>query len=140
MALTPLKALRPVNAQFEGDKGGRVMREGCKSSGASKARGSSDVEKFRTGSAGAGETTKPTGRARVAMTEGEGVVAGLRKLEEETAFGKYAKAAQAGMGRARARPAEEKGGPVGLAGRRGRMGRLAAGPIGPKVKEKFFSK
>jgi hypothetical protein len=37
------------------------------------------------------------------VTEGEGVVAGLRKLEEETAFGKYAKVAQAGMGRARAR-------------------------------------
>jgi hypothetical protein len=47
-----------------------------------------------------GETTKPTGWARVAVTEGEGVVAGLRKLEEETVFGKYAKAA---------RPAEEKG-------------------------------
>jgi hypothetical protein len=28
----------------------------------------------------------PTGGARVAVTEGEGVVAGLRKLEEETAF------------------------------------------------------
>jgi hypothetical protein len=39
----------------------------------------------------------------VAVTEGEGVVTGLRKLEEETAFGKYAKAAQAGMGRARSR-------------------------------------
>jgi hypothetical protein len=61
----------------------------------------------------------------VAVTEGEGVIAELRKLEEETAFGKYAKAMQAGMGQ--------------LAGLRGRMGRLAAGPIGPKVKEKFFS-
>jgi hypothetical protein len=29
----------------------------------------------------------------MAVIEGEGVVAGLRKLEEETAFGKYAKAA-----------------------------------------------
>jgi hypothetical protein len=46
----------------------------------------------------------------VAVTEGEGVVAGLRKLEEETAFGKYAKAAHAGMGRARAHPALEKAG------------------------------
>jgi hypothetical protein len=44
-----------------------------------------------------------TGAARLAVTEGEGVVAGLRKLEVETAFGNYAKAAQAGMGRARAR-------------------------------------
>jgi hypothetical protein len=83
------------------------MREGCKSSGHSRrgaaARGSGGAEEFRPGSAGAGETTKPAGGARVAVTEGEGVVAGLRKLEEETAFGKYAKAAQAGMGRACAR-------------------------------------
>jgi hypothetical protein len=55
------------------------------------------------GSAYVGETTKLIGGARVAMTEEEGVVAGLRKLEEEVAFGKYAKAAQAGMGRARTR-------------------------------------
>jgi hypothetical protein len=82
------------------------------------------MEKFRPGSAGAGETTKPTGGARVAVTEGEGVVAGLRKLEEETAFGKYAKATQAGMGRARARGLWEKGGAVGLVRLRGRMGRL----------------
>jgi hypothetical protein len=68
------------------------------------------------------------------VTEGEGVVAGLRKLEEETAFGKYAKAAQAGMGRARA-ACGRKGGAVGLAGLRGRVGRL---PVGLNVKEKFF--
>jgi hypothetical protein len=53
------------------------------------------------GSADVGETTKLTGEARVAVTEEEGVIAGLRKLEEEAAFGKYAKAALAGMGRAR---------------------------------------
>jgi hypothetical protein len=47
--------------------------------------------------------TKLTGGAHVAVTEEEGVVAGLRKLEEEAAFGKYAKAAQARMGRAHAR-------------------------------------
>jgi hypothetical protein len=64
------------------------MREGCKSSGASEVRGSGGAEKFRPGSAGAGETMKPTGGARVAVTEGEGVVAGLRKLEEETTFSK----------------------------------------------------
>jgi hypothetical protein len=57
-----------------------------------------------------------TGGACLAVTEGEGVVAGLRKLKEETAFGKYAKAAQAGMGRARARPAGEKGGRWGWLG------------------------
>jgi hypothetical protein len=59
---------------------------------------------------------KPTGGARVTVTEGEGVITGLRKLEEETAFGKYAKAAQAGMGRARARPVEDKGGRWGWLG------------------------
>jgi hypothetical protein len=40
------------------------------------------------GSADAGETTKLTGGARVAVTEEEGVIAGLHKLEEEAAFGK----------------------------------------------------
>jgi hypothetical protein len=48
----------------------------------------------------------------VVVTEGEGVIAGVRKLEEETTFVKYAKAAQAGMGQARARPMGEKGGGV----------------------------
>jgi hypothetical protein len=71
---------------------------------------------------------KPTGEARVAVTEGEGVVTELRKLEEETAFGKYAKAAQARMGRACVRGLREKrGGVVGLAGLRGRM---AGWPLG----------
>jgi hypothetical protein len=51
----------------------------------------------------------------VAVTEREGVIAGLRKLEEETAFGKYAKAVQVGMGRARARGLRKKRG-VGGAG------------------------
>jgi hypothetical protein len=46
---------------------------------------------------------KLTGGARVAVTEEEGIVAGLRELEEEAAFGKYAKAAQAEMGRVHAR-------------------------------------
>jgi hypothetical protein len=57
------------------------------------------------------------GGARLAVTEGEGVVAGLRKLEKETSFGKYANAAQAGMSRACAWPAGERGkGPVGWLG------------------------
>jgi hypothetical protein len=38
----------------------------------------------------------------------------------------------------RFRPAGQKG-VVGVPRLRGRMGRLAVGPIGPKVKEKFFS-
>jgi hypothetical protein len=54
--------------------------------------GSNGVGKSQPGSGGAGEMMKPTGGARVAVTEGEGIVAGLRKLEEETTFGKYAKA------------------------------------------------
>jgi hypothetical protein len=40
-----------------------------------------------------GETTKLTSGAHVAVTEGEGVAAGLRRLEEEAASGNYAKAA-----------------------------------------------
>jgi hypothetical protein len=78
---------------------------------------------------------KLTGGARLAVTEGEDIVAGLRKREEETYFGPYANAAQAGMGRGRARPAREKGKGWRLAGLRGRAGRLAAGP---KAKEIFF--
>jgi hypothetical protein len=88
---------------------------------------------------------KPIGGGRVAVTEGEGVVTGLRKLEEETAFGKYAKAAQAGMGRARSHGLREKrGGRWGWLGCEAGwadwpLGRLATGPIGLKVKEKIFS-
>jgi hypothetical protein len=55
----------------------------------------------------------------VAVTEGEGVITGLRKLEEETTFGKYAKVAQVEMGRAPARGLREKrgGGGAGWAER-----------------------
>jgi hypothetical protein len=49
------------------------------------------------------------GGARLAVTGGEGVVSGLSKLEEETSFGKYANAAQAGMGQARTRTTGERG-------------------------------
>jgi hypothetical protein len=80
-----------------------------------------------------------TGGARLAVTEGEDVVAGLRKREEEMYFGQYANAAQVGMGQARAWPTGEKGKGRWLAGLSGRAGRLAAGPIRPKAKEKFFS-
>jgi hypothetical protein len=80
-----------------------------------------------------------TGGARLAVTEGEDVIVGLCKREEETYFGQYANAAQARMGRTRAWPAGEKGKGRWLDGLRGRAGRLAAGPIGPKAKEKFFS-
>jgi hypothetical protein len=45
----------------------------------------------------------------VAVTEGEGVATGLRKLEEEATSGNYAKAAQVGMGRARVCSPREEG-------------------------------
>jgi hypothetical protein len=54
-----------------------------------------------------------TGGAHLAVTEGEDVIAGLRKREEETYFGQYANAAQAGMGRARACSLREKRGRAG---------------------------
>jgi hypothetical protein len=90
------------------------MRESCKSSGASKARGSgageaavrrnSDRGRRRGGDDGA-DKWGPRGGDR-----GKGVAAGLRKLEEEAASGNYAEAAQAGMGRARMRGLREERG------------------------------
>jgi hypothetical protein len=78
---------------------------------------------------GARETTKLTSGVRVAVTEGEEVAAGLHKLKEEAASGNYAKATQARMGRARVHGLREEGGARGVAGLRGRTGRLAAGPF-----------
>jgi hypothetical protein len=43
--------------------------------------------RFQPGLGGAGETTKLTSGARMAVTEGEGVAAGLRKLEEQATSG-----------------------------------------------------
>jgi hypothetical protein len=78
------------------------MREGCKSSGASEARGSGAGERrhgeFLTRVSRREEGVNLTGGAHLAVTEAEGAVAGLRKLEVETAIGNYTKAAQAGMG------------------------------------------
>jgi hypothetical protein len=76
-------------------------------------------------------------RARLAVTEGEGVIAGLRKLEEETTFWqiRHCRAGRDGPS-AHARPAEEKAkGPV--AGWAERLG----GPAGrwAKCEGKFFS-
>jgi hypothetical protein len=95
--------------------------------------------RFQPGSGDAGETTKLTSGARVALTEGEGVAAGLRKLEEEAASGNYAKAAQAGMDRVRVRGPREEGVLGRVAGLRGRTGKLAAGPLWAESEEKFFS-
>jgi hypothetical protein len=50
--------------------------------------------------------------ARLVVTEGEGVVTGLRKREKETYFGQHATAAQARMGRARAACGRKGEGPV----------------------------
>jgi hypothetical protein len=78
------------------------MRESCKSSGASKARGSgagevaargnSDWGRWHRGADGA-DKWGPRGGDR-----GKGIAAGLHKLEEEAASGNYTKATQAGMG------------------------------------------
>jgi hypothetical protein len=79
--------------------------------------------RFQPGLVALGGTTKLTSGAHVAVTVGEGVAAGLRKLEEEVASGNYAKAVQAGMGRARVHGPREEGG----AGEGGRAER----PDGP---------
>jgi hypothetical protein len=78
------------------------MRESCKSSGASKARGSGAGEVAARGNSDRGrrhggddgaDKWAPRGGDR-----GKGVAAGLSKLKEEAASGNYAKATQAGMG------------------------------------------
>jgi hypothetical protein len=130
MALTPLKALRPVNARFEGDYGGRVMREGCKSSGASEARGSGAGERRcgeiltgvgRHGGDDEADRWGPCGgdrgrrrRCRAAQTRRRD---GFWQIRQSHA-GRDGPSAHA-------RPAGEGGGAVGLAGLRGRMGRWA---------------
>jgi hypothetical protein len=96
MALTPLKA-------------GRVVKEGVNSGnqggGVNSLTRHLEVEAgwlreavAWPGSAGARWEMELAGGARLAVTEGEDVIAGLRKREEETYFGQYANAAQAGMG------------------------------------------
>jgi hypothetical protein len=78
--------------------------------------------------------TKLTSGARMVVTEGEGVAAGLRKLEEEAAYGNYAKAAQAGMGRARVHIPQEEGAPGRVAG----QADWPLGRSGLKVKKNSF--
>jgi hypothetical protein len=109
------------------------MRESCKSSGASKARGSGTGEAVargnpdrdqRCGGDDGADKWGPRGGDR-----GRRVAVGLRKLKEEAASGNYAKAAQTGMGRARVRGPREEGAPGRVAGLRGRTDRLATGPF-----------
>jgi hypothetical protein len=97
------------------------MRESCKSSGASKARGSDAGEAAARGNSDRGRRHGGDDRADKwgprGGDRGKGVAAGLRKLKEEAAPGNYAKAAWAGMGRARVRGPREGGGSAGLSGR-----------------------
>jgi hypothetical protein len=81
-----------------------------------------------------------TGGAHLVVTEGEGVVAGLRQHEKGDVFWpiRHCRAGQDGPSTS-VQPAGEKGKGRWLAGRRGRAGQLATGPIWPNVKEKFFS-
>jgi hypothetical protein len=109
MALTPLKAGRVVKeAVNSGNQDGEltpwlgISRQ--RWGGAGWPR---EVAAW-SGSTGARWEMELTCGVRLVVTEGEGVIIGLRKREKETYFGQYATAAQAGMSRARARPAGEK--------------------------------
>jgi hypothetical protein len=79
------------------------------------------------------------GGAHLVVTEGESVVAGLRKREEETYFGQYANVGQAEMGRARARGLREKRGRADgwLDGEVGRAG-WPPGRLGRKRRKNSF--
>jgi hypothetical protein len=72
------------------------MRESCKSSGASKARGSGAGEAVAQGNSDWGRRRGGDDRADKwgprGSDRGKGVAAGLRKLEEEAASGNYAMA------------------------------------------------
>jgi hypothetical protein len=89
------------------------MRESCKSSGASKARGSGTGEATARRNSERGRQHRGDDGANkwgpCGGDRGKGVATGLRKLEEEAASGNYAKAAQAGMGQARVRGPWEGG-------------------------------
>jgi hypothetical protein len=119
------------------------MRESCKSSGASKARGSGAGEAAALGNPDRGRQHGGDDGADKwgshSGDRGKGVAAGLCKLQEEAASGNYAKAALAGMGRACVRGPRELGAPGRVAGLRGRMGRLAARPFWAESEEKLFS-
>jgi hypothetical protein len=75
----------------------------------------------------------------LAVTEGEGVVTGLRQREKGDVFWPI-RHCRAGRDGPSARAACGRKGEKGqwLAGLRGRAGRLAAGPIEPKAKENSF--
>jgi hypothetical protein len=120
------------------------MREGCKSSGASEARGSDAGERrhgeiptevSRRGGDDGADRWGPRGGDRGRRRRRRAV-----QTQRRDSFWQIRQSRAGRDGpRARARHVGERGGAVGLAGLRGQMGRLAGGPIGPKVKEKFFS-
>jgi hypothetical protein len=108
MALTPLKAGRMVKEGVNsGNHGGEVN---CLARHLEVEAGWLREAAAWPGSAGARWKIELIGGPHLAVTEGEVVIAGLRNVKKETYFGQYATAAQAGMGRARARPAGEKAG------------------------------
>jgi hypothetical protein len=115
------------------------MRESCKSSGASKARGSGAGEAATRGNSDRGWRRGGDDRADKwgprGSDRGKGVAAGLHKLEEEAASGNYAKAAQAEMGQAHVR------GPWGGGTRESGWAERPDGPTGrwAESEEKFFS-
>jgi hypothetical protein len=135
MALTPLKAGWVVKEGVNsGNQGGEVN---CLAQHLEvEARWPREAAAW-PGSAGVRWKMELIGGAHLAVTEGEGVVAGLRQREKGDVFwpilhchaGRDGPSARAACGR--------KG--RWLAGLRGRAGRLAAGPIGPKAKENSFS-
>jgi hypothetical protein len=138
MALTPLKAGKVVKEGVNlGNQGGEVnylarhleVEAGWPREAAAWP-----------GSAGVRWKIELTGGAHLAVTEEEGVVAGLRKREKETYFWPI-RHCRAGRDGPSTRAACGRKGEKGrwLAGLRGQAGRLAAGPIGPKAMEKFFS-
>jgi hypothetical protein len=90
-----------------------VIRESCKSSGASKARGSGAGEAAARGNSDRGRRRGGDDGAEkwglCGGDRGKGIAAGLHKLKEEAASGNYAKAALAGMGRALVRDPREGG-------------------------------
>jgi hypothetical protein len=82
MALMPLKALR---LGLKGIKGGRVMREGCKSSGASEVRGSG-VGQRRCGEGSESDRWGPVDReTRERRPAREGVIQKGKRIFREDA-------------------------------------------------------
>jgi hypothetical protein len=88
---TPLMAREGVNGRFKrGDQGGGVRGfDWRRNDGGREARGDQlwrGAGNFRPGSAGVGKGVNLTAGAQLVVTEGEGVVTGLLKLESRDGF------------------------------------------------------